>query len=123
LGNIGRSKFYSDLLPELDVVKFGTRTFITLESLDRLITANCKLAVDADEEPNEPIRRHSPPERGCCPGGGGAVFRGADADGSRRVDDIFPSRGRAGRSAQVVGGPVIEPDSDTRRNARDTGTA
>jgi hypothetical protein len=56
LGNIGRSKFYSDLLPKLDVVKFGTRTFITLESLDRLITANCQLAVEADEESNEPIR-------------------------------------------------------------------
>jgi hypothetical protein len=57
LGNIGRSKFYSDLLPELDVVKFGTRTFITLESLERLIAANCQLAVEADEESNEPIRQ------------------------------------------------------------------
>ena len=42
LGNVGRSKFYSDLLPKLDIVKFGTRTFITLESLDRLIAANCQ---------------------------------------------------------------------------------
>jgi hypothetical protein len=40
LGNIGRSKFYSDLLPQLDIVKFGARTLVTVESLDRLIAAN-----------------------------------------------------------------------------------
>jgi hypothetical protein len=95
LGNIGRSKFYSDLLPELDVVKFGTRTFITLESLDRLITANCQLAVEADEESNEPIDRHSSPERERRPGRAGAVSRGADAEG-KRVGDVLLARGRAG---------------------------
>jgi len=40
LGNVGRSKFYSDLLPQLDIVRLGTRTFVTFESLDKLIAAN-----------------------------------------------------------------------------------
>ena len=48
LGNIGRSKFYSDLLPHLDVVKFGARTLVTVESLDRLIAANREAAAEAD---------------------------------------------------------------------------
>jgi hypothetical protein len=48
LGNIGRSKFYSDLLPQLDIVKFGARTLVTVESLDRLIAANRKAAAEAD---------------------------------------------------------------------------
>src|SRR4051812_7239759 len=63
LGNIGKSKFYSDILSKLDIVKFGTRTFITLDSLDKLITANCQPAVVADEGSSEPSRRHSSPER------------------------------------------------------------
>jgi hypothetical protein len=40
LGGPSRSKFYADLLPQLDVVRFGNRTFVTVESLDRLIAAN-----------------------------------------------------------------------------------
>lgn len=39
LGGPSRSKFYADLLPHLEKVKIGTRTFVTLESLDRLIEA------------------------------------------------------------------------------------
>jgi hypothetical protein len=37
LGKPSRSKFYADLLPQLDVVRFGSRTFVTIDSLDRLI--------------------------------------------------------------------------------------
>jgi hypothetical protein len=37
LGKPSRSKFYADLLPHLDIVRFGSRTFVTIESLDRLI--------------------------------------------------------------------------------------
>jgi hypothetical protein len=44
LGDPSRSKFYADLLPQLDIIKFGTRTFVTVESLDRLIAANRQLA-------------------------------------------------------------------------------
>jgi hypothetical protein len=40
LGKPSRSKFYADLLPYLDIVRFGTRTFVTIESLDRLIATN-----------------------------------------------------------------------------------
>jgi hypothetical protein len=37
LGDPSASKFFADLLPELDVVRFGRRSFVTRESLDRLI--------------------------------------------------------------------------------------
>jgi len=40
LGGPSRSKFYADLLPQLDIVRFGTRTFVTIDSLDRLIAAH-----------------------------------------------------------------------------------
>lgn len=40
LGDPSRAKFYADILPLLDVVKLGTRTMVTVESLDRLIAAN-----------------------------------------------------------------------------------
>ena len=94
LGNIGRTKFYGDILSELDVVKFGKRTFITIESLDRLIAANCQPAVVADAGSSEPSRRHSSPERERRRGASGAVSRGGiDADGSRRAVDVLPARG------------------------------
>jgi hypothetical protein len=48
LGGPSRSKFYADLLPRLDVVRFGNRTFVTLESLDRLIAANRQPAEKMD---------------------------------------------------------------------------
>ena len=48
LGSVGRSKFYRDLLPQLDVVRFGARTFVTIESLDKLIAANRQPAAEAD---------------------------------------------------------------------------
>jgi hypothetical protein len=38
LGGIGRSKFYSNVMPDLDVVHIGARTFVTVDSLDRLIS-------------------------------------------------------------------------------------
>lgn len=37
LGDPSASKFFADLLPELDVVRFGRRSFVTRDSLDRLI--------------------------------------------------------------------------------------
>jgi hypothetical protein len=43
LGDPSRAKFYADILPKLDVVKLGARTFVTIDSLDRLIETN-KLA-------------------------------------------------------------------------------
>lgn len=44
LGDPSRAKFYADLLPELDVVKLGARTFVTIESLDRLVALNTQPA-------------------------------------------------------------------------------
>ena len=57
LGGPSCSKFYADLLPQLDVVRFGTRTFVTIESLDRIIAANTRPAIErsskqAEESPN-----------------------------------------------------------------------
>jgi hypothetical protein len=37
LGDPSASKYFADLLPELDIVRFGRRSFVTRESLDRLI--------------------------------------------------------------------------------------
>jgi hypothetical protein len=121
LGNIGRSKFYDDILSKLDIVKFGTRTFITLDSLDRLIAANCQLAVEAGEGSNEPSGRHSSPEQECRLGGGGAVSRGTDAHRGRG-NDVLPARGRTGRPAQGLGSTVTEPEVDPQRGARKTRT-
>ena len=45
LGELSRSRLY-ELMPRLDVVHIGARTFITLESLDRLIAANVRPAVE-----------------------------------------------------------------------------
>ena len=37
IGDPSASKFFADLLPELDIVRFGRRSFVTRESLDQLI--------------------------------------------------------------------------------------
>ena len=44
LGNIGAAKFYADLLPQLETVKLGRRTFVTIASLDALIDKNKRVA-------------------------------------------------------------------------------
>ena len=51
LGNVGRSKFYSDILPQLDIVRLGARTFVTFESLDKLIDANRQQAPSVSAQP------------------------------------------------------------------------
>jgi hypothetical protein len=53
-GNISRAKFYADILPRLDIVKFGTRTLVTIESLDRLIAANRKPGSDQSPDVSAP---------------------------------------------------------------------
>jgi hypothetical protein len=37
MGSIGRSKFYADILPLLQTVKFGSWRFVVVKSMDRLI--------------------------------------------------------------------------------------
>jgi hypothetical protein len=37
MGGISRSKFYTDVLPLLQTVNFGTRRFVVVQSMDRLI--------------------------------------------------------------------------------------
>jgi len=39
LGGISRAKFYADILPFLETVKFGNRNLVVLVSLDRLIAS------------------------------------------------------------------------------------
>jgi hypothetical protein len=58
LGGPSRSKFYADLLPRLDVVRFGKRTFVTVESLDRLIAANRQPAAQIGSERRRQVEAH-----------------------------------------------------------------
>jgi hypothetical protein len=44
LGDLSRSRVY-ELMPHLDVVHIGARSFITVESLDRLISVSRRAAV------------------------------------------------------------------------------
>jgi hypothetical protein len=44
LGDLSRSRLY-ELMPHLDVVHIGARSFVTVESLDRLISVNRRTAV------------------------------------------------------------------------------
>ena len=44
LGGISRAKFYADILPSLETVKFGNRNLVVLASLDRLIVSRSKLS-------------------------------------------------------------------------------
>jgi hypothetical protein len=37
MGGISRAKFYADLLPHLDTVHIGSRHFVVVKSMDRLI--------------------------------------------------------------------------------------
>jgi hypothetical protein len=39
MGGPSRSKFYADILPLLETVKFGNRNFVVVMSMDRLIEA------------------------------------------------------------------------------------
>jgi hypothetical protein len=40
MGGISRAKFYADILPLLETVKFGSRNLVVVSSMDRLIEAN-----------------------------------------------------------------------------------
>jgi hypothetical protein len=37
MGDVSRSKFYADLLPRLETVHIGSRHFVVVASMDRLI--------------------------------------------------------------------------------------
>jgi len=37
MGGISRAKFYADILPLLETVKLGSRNFVVVASMDRLI--------------------------------------------------------------------------------------
>jgi hypothetical protein len=57
LGNLSRAKLYADILSDLDVVRFGSRTFVTIESLDRLIATNRKAASEPSPDALTPQRQ------------------------------------------------------------------
>ena len=40
LGGVSRAKFYADVLPLLETVKLGSRNFVVVASMDRLIEAS-----------------------------------------------------------------------------------
>jgi hypothetical protein len=39
MGGVSRAKFYADILPLLETVKLGSRNFVLVASMDRLIEA------------------------------------------------------------------------------------
>jgi hypothetical protein len=45
MGGISRAKFYADILPQLETVALGSRKFVVVSSMDRLIEANTRPAV------------------------------------------------------------------------------
>ena len=51
MGGVSRAKFYADLLPLLETVKFGTRNLVVVASMDRLIAAKCSSGA-REMEPN-----------------------------------------------------------------------
>jgi hypothetical protein len=46
LGDISRAKLYADLLPHLDTVHIGSRHFVVVKSMDRLIATLKNAAAD-----------------------------------------------------------------------------
>ena len=56
LGGLSRSRLY-ELIPHLDVVKIGARTFVSIESLDRLIAAHRRPAAEQTENQPAPQRQ------------------------------------------------------------------
>ncbi len=42
MGGMSRSKFYADILPLLETVKFGNRNMIVVASMDRVIASRSK---------------------------------------------------------------------------------
>jgi hypothetical protein len=40
MGGVSRAKFYADILPKLETVKLGSRNFVLVSSMDRLIAAS-----------------------------------------------------------------------------------
>jgi hypothetical protein len=61
LGDLSASKFFADLLPELDVVRFGRRSFVTRDSLDRLIERH-RVKSAAEQPIKQPRTQSGDPE-------------------------------------------------------------
>jgi hypothetical protein len=49
MGGVSRAKFYADVLPMLETVKFGTRNLVVVASMDRLIEFKRSLGVRKSE--------------------------------------------------------------------------
>jgi hypothetical protein len=67
MGQVSRSKFYADVLPLLETVHFGSRHFVVIASMDRLIAK--MLAEDASASNSAPSklgRAAAPKSRTCA---------------------------------------------------------
>jgi hypothetical protein len=51
LGNVSRAKFYADVLPLLETVHIGSRHFVVVGSMDRLINSLKEAAVENHDTP------------------------------------------------------------------------
>ena len=51
MGGVSRSKFYADILPELETIKLGNRHFVVVASMDRLIAGRSTRTAETGIEP------------------------------------------------------------------------
>jgi len=63
MGGISRAKFYAELLPQLETVHIGSRHFVVVASMDRLIAKMLDKST-ANDHPTKRHRRSSPKSSG-----------------------------------------------------------
>jgi hypothetical protein len=63
MGDVSRAKFYADILPLLETVHFGTRHFVVVASMDRLIASSLDKGSKVQKD-NQPRPRKRPDGRG-----------------------------------------------------------
>jgi hypothetical protein len=64
MGDVSRAKFYADVLPQLETVHIGTRHFVVVASMDRLIATLLSRRVStANSVGSEPRHAPSPKSR------------------------------------------------------------
>ena len=61
LGDVSRAKFYADVLPLLETVHIGSRHFVVVASMDRLIASSTVQGTDRQGAPPKRIAQRSAP--------------------------------------------------------------
>ena len=63
MGDVSRAKFYADVLPQLQTLHIGSRHFVVVASMDRLIAKMLDKST-ANDHPTKRHRRSSPKSSG-----------------------------------------------------------